>query len=181
MTPGGDERERKMPPAPDVPAILAPLVAHHVDFIVIGGVAVAHHGYLRATKDVDIVPAPTDENLRRLWDALVDLGSRPLSLGDFRPEELPAPFTPEGLLELGNWDIATEVGRLDILQYLVGKLETAADYDGLRERAVPSDFDFGTVLFASYEDLIDFKTLAGREQDLIDIRALREARGDLSA
>jgi hypothetical protein len=35
-----------------------------------------------------------------------------------------------------------------------------------------------TVLFASYEDLIDFKNIAGRDQDLIDIRALREARGE---
>jgi len=33
---------------------------------------------------------------------------------------------------------------------------------------------------SSYEDLIDFKNLAGRDQDLTDIRALREARGDIA-
>jgi len=168
-----------MPPAPDVTAILAALVAHEVAFVVIGGVAVAHHGHVRATKDLDIVPDPDDANLSRLWHALDDLEAKPLSLGDSRPEELPAQFTPEGLRELGSWDLATRAGRVDVLQYLVGKLETREDYHGLAERAVEAHFDFGTVLFASYEDLIDFKTIAGREQDLMDIRALREARGEL--
>ena len=90
-----------------------------------------------------------------------------------------APLTLEGLLELGNWDLATKYGRLDILQYLAGKLETLEDYEELAQRADETRFDFGTVCFAGYEDLIDFKNLAGREQDLIDIRALREARGDI--
>ena len=165
---------------PDVPAILTTLIAHEVAFIVIGGVAVVHHGFLRTTNDLDIVPDPTEQNLRRLWDALMEMEAEPLSLSDFRPEELPAPFNLEGLLNLGNWDLATKYGRIDILQYVVGKLETPEDYEGLAQRADRAEFDFGTVLFASYEDIIDFKNLAGRDQDLTDIRALREARGDIA-
>jgi hypothetical protein len=153
------------PPLPDVPAILETLARHKVELVVIGGVAVAHHGYVRATEDVDIVPNPSEDNLRRLTHALVELEAEPLAL--------------EGLLELGNWDLATKYGRLDILQYLAGKQETAGDYEALAQRADEAHFDFGTVRFAGYEDLIDFKNLAGREQDLIDIRALREARGDI--
>ena len=174
---GGDRRET--PVAPDVPAILRTLVEHQVAFVVIGGVAVAHHGHVRATEDIDIVPEPSEENHRRLWDALRELKAEPLSLGDFRADELPAPFTLESLLNLGNRDLATEYGRVDILQYVVGKLETSEDYEALVERADAAHFDFGTVLFAGYEDLIDFKNLAGRDQDLTDIRALREARGDI--
>jgi hypothetical protein len=157
--------ERTMPPLPDVPAILETLAKHKVKLVVIGGVAVAHHGYVRATEDVDIVPEPSEENLRRLAHALVEMEAEPLTL--------------EGLLELGNWDLATKCGRLDILQYLAGKQETPEDYEALVQRADEAHFDFGTVCFAGYEDLIDFKNLAGREQDLIDIRALREARGDI--
>ncbi len=37
-----------------------------VDFIVIGGVAVGVHGFIRATKDLDIVPDPDPANLDRL-------------------------------------------------------------------------------------------------------------------
>lgn len=170
----------KAPSLPDIPAILTALIAHEVSFIVIGGVAVAHHGFVRATKDVDIVPEPNEQNLRRLWEALVGMEAEPLALGDLRPEELPTPFTLEGLLGLGSWDLATKHGRIDILQSLVGKLETPADYDALARRADKANFEFGTVLFASYADIIDFKNIAGRDQDLTDIRALREARGDIA-
>lgn len=171
--------QKRVPPTPDIPALLGALVKYNVDCVVIGGVAVAHHGFVRTTKDVDIVPGPDEENLGRLWECLVELEAEPLALGDLRPEELPAPLTLQSLRELGNWDLATSYGRLDILQHVAGKIETREDYAGLRERADRAQFDFGTILFASYEDLLDFKNLAGRDQDLTDIRALREARGDI--
>jgi hypothetical protein len=171
---------KETPSAPDVLAILATLVRHRTAFVVIGGVAVAHHGYVRATNDVDIVAEPSDPNLRRLWDALVELDARPLALDELGPEELPVPFSLETLLQLGNWDLATTHGRVDLLQHVAGKLERPEDYEQLAERADTARFDFGTVLIAGFEDLIDFKNLAGRDQDLIDIRALREARGDIA-
>jgi len=34
-------------------------------FVVIGGVAVAAHGYVRGTADLDLVPDPDPENLKR--------------------------------------------------------------------------------------------------------------------
>jgi hypothetical protein len=83
--------QHETPAAPDVPAILTTLIKRAVSFVVIGGVAVAHHGYVRATRDIDIVPGPNEENLGRLWNALLEMEAHPLSLGDFRPEKLPAP------------------------------------------------------------------------------------------
>ena len=159
-------------------AILATLVGHEVEFILVGGLAVGHHGYPRATKDVDIVPAPDTDNLEKLWAALVELEVRMLALGDFRPEELPVPLSLGALAQGANWDLSTTNGRLDILQYLEGALETPGDYARLRAGAVPDRYDFGTVWVAGYDDLIDLKTLAGRDQDLTDIRALREANED---
>lgn len=175
----GARTRRQVLPAPDVPAILRALIKHKVSFVVVGGVAVAHHGYVRTTKDIDIVPDPSEGNLRRLWAALQELDAEPLALQDLRPEELPVPLALEGLLQLGNWDLATKHGRLDILQYIRGKLESADDYADLVRRSEEARFDFGTVRFASYADILDMKTLAGRDQDLVDIRALREARGDI--
>lgn len=174
----GDGGREQSPVAPDITAILGALTRHGVAFVVIGGLAVAHHGYIRATKDVDIVPEPTGDNLERLWVALLELEARPIEIGDFRVEELPVPFTLENLLRLGNWALLTNGGRLDLLQHLQGKLETLEDYAALESQADRSRLPFGTVLFASYDDLIDFKNIAGRDQDLTDIRALREARGE---
>jgi hypothetical protein len=159
-------------------AILRALVACGVDFVVIGGVAVGHHGYPRATKDVDVVPSPQPENIGLLWQALLDLDAQPHALGEFRRDELPAPFSLAGLLLGGNWDLDTTYGRLDILQQREGALETPEDYARLRASAVAESHDFGTVWIAGYQELIDLKMLAGRDQDLIDIRALREANSD---
>jgi hypothetical protein len=68
--------------------VLGALRDHRVDFLVIGGIAVAAHGYVRATKDVDIIPNPERDNVERLMAALVALDARP-DLGDVRAEEMP--------------------------------------------------------------------------------------------
>ena len=159
-------------------AILTTLIDHGVEFIVIGGFAVGYHGYPRATKDVDIVPAPQPENIGKLWEALLELEARPHALGEFRLDELPARFSVAGLLQGGNWDLSTRHGRLDIMQYREGALETPADYQRMRAGAVRSGYGFGTLWIVGFDELIDLKTLAGRDQDLIDVRALREAHDD---
>jgi hypothetical protein len=167
------------PALPDIPALLNVFVQHAASFLVIGGAAVAHHGFVRATKALDIVPRPHIENLARLYDALMELEAQPLALADLRPEELPVPLTLEGLCGLGNWDLATLYGRVDVLQYIAGKLESAEDYEQLDQAAEDARYDFGTVRYVGYADLLDFKNIAGRDQDLIDIRALREARDEI--
>jgi hypothetical protein len=53
----------------DAYAILRALVDYEVDFVVIGGLAVAAHGYVRATKEVDVMPNPDPGNLSRLYRA----------------------------------------------------------------------------------------------------------------
>ncbi len=159
-------------------AILATLVANEVEFLLVGGLAVGYHGYPRATKDIDIVPAPNATNLDRLWAALVELQAEMLALGEFHSRELPVPLSAEALRGGANWDLSTTHGRLDVIQHLDGALETPEDYERLRSGAVPGRYPIGTVWVAGYDDLIDLKTLAGRDQDLIDIRALREANDD---
>lgn len=159
-------------------AILATLVAHEVEFLLVGGLAVGHHGYPRATKDIDIVPAPGPANLDRLWGALVELDAEMLAVGELRREGMPVQLSAEALRDGANWDLRTTHGRLDVIQFLEGALETPGDYERLRVRAVPGRYPFGRVWVAGYDDLIDLKTLAGRDQDLIDIRALREANDD---
>lgn len=159
--------------------LLGALVAGDVDFFVVGGIAVAAHGYERATKDVDVVPSPDAANLERLYHALSGLGAESFEIGDFRPEELPHPFSPEGLAAGGNWALITRAGRIDVMQYVDGLLESDSDYAELAGRAVAIETPIGSVRFVAYEDLLRMKYAAGRDLDLIDIRALREARGEL--
>ena len=148
---------------------------HEVEFVVIGGLAVILHGVVRATKDIDIVPEQSEENLARLWSALVELDATPRELAEFRPEEMPMPFSLEGLIEGGgNWVLDTRLGRVDVMQCVSG----VDSYEELRARAETETTDeAGTILFAGFDDLLTMKRAAGRDQDLMDITALRMAHG----
>jgi hypothetical protein len=157
-------------------SLLTALVRHRVDFVVVGGIAVVQHGFTRTTRDLDLVPEPSADNIERLWDALVELDARPAELPGIRPGEHAGGFSRASLAQGGSWELETRYGLLHILQYLVGKVESAGDYAGLRGRADAVRYEFGTVRFVGYSDLIDLKYLAGREQDMTDIRALEEAR-----
>ena len=83
-----DQQRRVTPEAPEVEEILATLSRHSVSFVVIGGAAVVHHGFPRMTKDIDIVPEPSNTNLNRLWKALVEMEAEPFLLGEFRADEV---------------------------------------------------------------------------------------------
>jgi len=151
---------------------------HEVDFILIGGFSLAFHGHPRGTDDVDIVPDPAPDNLSRLWGALVELGARPRDLDDFRVEELP-PFDLESLVDGGSWFLQTELGKLDILQTLDGVPLAEQPWHLLRARAQEADLGEEGVSFlvAGRDDLIMLKRATGRDQDLIDVEALRLAEG----
>jgi hypothetical protein len=158
----------------DAKTLLRTLVEADVEFVVIGGLAVAAHGYPRATKDVDIVPGPDRENRRRLFEALRTLDAQPVEVGDFRPEELPVPFSPGGLDQGGNWALRTQAGRIDVLQWLAG----VDGYPQLRAHAIEVELaGVGVVLVAGYDDLVAMKRAAGRPQDRADLAELERVRG----
>lgn len=97
--------------------LLAVLGRHRVEFVLIGGFALAFHAVVRATNGIDIVPEPSVENLTRLWEALAELEAQPGDLGDIRPEELPLPWTRGSLIESGsNRILGTRLGRIDVMQ-----------------------------------------------------------------
>lgn len=75
-----------MPERPlDLQQMFAALAEHRIDYVVIGGVAVQVHGHRRTTRDLDVIPAPDEENLDRLANALRELEAHPRDL----PGELP--------------------------------------------------------------------------------------------
>ena len=78
--------------------LLLALREAHVRFVVIGGIAVGVHGYVRATKDLDIVPDPEPENPTRLSSLLGELEAQDVGIGDFAAEEFPYdPTISEGV------------------------------------------------------------------------------------
>jgi hypothetical protein len=166
--------------APRFFELMKTLGQHDVAFVLIGGFAVTLHGYIRTTKDVDIVPDPEPSNMSKLWDALSTLDARPVEYGEFKPEELPGPFTrTEFASGRGNWSIYTTLGRVDVKPY-VESADGELLYNDLRTNAVRVDLDeVGfPVWVASTADLIATKEHANRDIDRIDITALRMAQGE---
>mgnify|MGYP000745879178 CR=1 FL=1 len=76
----------------DLRGLLAALDEHGVRFVAIGGVAVAAHGYVRATRDLDIVPKFNPENVERLAQALGEDVERIEGAGHLANAEQPAAF-----------------------------------------------------------------------------------------
>ena len=156
--------------APDRPLrageILEALVRGGVEFVVVGGIAVQAHGYIRGTGDVDVVPRPSLLNLSRLAEALAGLeaevlrATSPVNVSD--PQLLKrAPLVP----------LLTRSGRLDLIniEHLAG---APSSYDELRRRALVVDLDGIEIPVAGLDDLVRMKRAAGRPQDLTDIGAL---------
>jgi predicted nucleotidyltransferase len=160
-------------PELDIPGILAELNREDVEFLVIGGVAVGFHGYVRATKDVDIVPAPDSQNLEKLARVLQRLDAQVEGAEDFVEGELPDPLDPEALGLGGNWVLRTRLGRFDIMQWIGDE----ALWEKLAPGALDADIDGLRIKVVSYDDLVALKEMAGRPEDLTDLQRLRQARG----
>jgi len=94
---------------------------------------------------------------------------------DFADGELPDPLDPEALALGGNWVLRTRLGRFDIMQW-IGEDEL---WGRLSPTAVEAEISGGLVVrMVGYEELIALKEDAGRPEDLIDLKRLRQARGE---
>lgn len=169
VLPRGSAMQEALDPFP----LLQFLQDRGVEHIVVGGFAVNAHGFIRATKDLDIVPEPSPENLAALADALRDVEATIVGMDDFRREELPMdPTRVEDLLQGGNYCVITKLGRVDVMQWLDG-LDTEDLYAKLNPDALESDVNGLKVRICSLEHLLAMKRVAGRVQDLEDIKHLQ--------
>ncbi len=147
--------------------LLEVLAGHRVDFIIIGATAVGAHGYQRATKDIDIVPEPSSENLKRLSHALVELDA---SIEGVDSDKLGIKLDPDGLGMGGNFVTNTAMGRLDIMQFQ-GDEDL---YEVLSPGTITVNLGDLKVRVCSLDDLIRLKMDAARPQDLIDVEELKK-------
>jgi hypothetical protein len=151
----------------DLRALLEVLHRRDVRFVVIGGVAVGAHGYVRGTEDLDLVPDPDPSNLVRLTDSLEELESMLPTVG--RAFD---PSTDVGVIRRGgNVTADTRFGGLDIVQRAIG----VPSYSDLALDAVDSELLGVPVRICSLARLRKMKQAAGREQDRADLANLPDA------
>jgi predicted nucleotidyltransferase len=148
--------------------LLEQLRKAEIDFVLVGGLAVNAWGYLRATRDIDLVPDPSPENLARLDALLVDLGGR-VEVG----ERLLESSAIRTFLRTGDRTLVlTDLGRIDILQ----GLPQVPSFATLDEGSTEVDLDGLTVKVCSLDDLLAMKRASERPRDREDLEALEAAR-----
>jgi hypothetical protein len=137
--------------------ILDALIAHRVDFVVIGGIAGVLRGSSYPTYDLDVAYARNAENLERLASALLQL--RATLRG--APPDLPFTLDAKTLENGAHFTFDTPYGSVDILTDPDG----APKYDELKS-AAGAPQPLGVLVYAaSLDHLIGMKEAAGRTKD----------------
>ncbi len=131
---------------------------HAVEYVIVGGYALAFHGAPRFTGDIDVLVRPTEENSRSLIAALNDFGFSDLSLTeqDF--------MAVDRVVQLGVPPM-----RIDLLTSIDG-----VDFDTASTGAINGQIGEIFVPFIGREALVKNKQASGRAKDLADLEALGE-------
>jgi hypothetical protein len=129
---------------------------HKVEYLIVGGYALAFHGAPRFTRDIDLLVRPTQENAGRILAALNEFGfgSLDLSEEDFT--------TPGRVVQLGVAPV-----RVDIITRVTGVPWEKADAG-----KAPGFYSDVPVFFIGRDDFIANKRATGRAKDAADIEAL---------
>jgi predicted nucleotidyltransferase len=152
--------------------LLKMLAEAKIEFVLVGGLAVALHGYQRVTMDVDVVLAMDEENLQRFLSAAKKSGLRPtipVQLDSLAQPELIEQWCREkGMLAFSLRGAETMATVMDVL------VRPVVPFAELRRDATMVAVGSVNVPVASIEHLIAMKTNTGRSKDMIDIEELRK-------
>jgi hypothetical protein len=151
----------------DPVALIRTLLAHQVQFIVVGGVAATTHGSPQATFDLDICYERSTPNLEALARALTALHAHLRGA----PPDLPFRLDARTLRNGDAFTFTTDAGDLDCL----GTPSGTRGYADLEASAVDMEVAGVPVKVTSLDDLIRMKRAANRAKD----RAALEILGAL--
>lgn len=145
----------------DLKQLLIAFNEHGVEYLIVGGYAVAAHAEPRATKDLDLWIRSEIANSEAVYKALASFGAplAGLSPADFRDD-------PNSVFQIGQ-----PPARVDILQHIDGVGFEEAWHD--RHEAIVEGIPAHVI---SVQHLIQNKLASGRSRDLVDVEAIREAQ-----
>lgn len=132
--------------------------AHKVEYVIVGGYALAFHGAPRFTGDMDLFVKADSKNAKRILAALAEfgMGSVDLSETDFT--------SGDNIIQLGVPPV-----RVDIMTSLTG-----VGWEKAESGKVVSNYGDTEVYFIGKDDFVLNKRTLGRKRDLADLEALEE-------
>lgn len=142
----------------DFKEFAALLASNRVEYLIVGGYALAAHGHPRYTGDLDFWVAADPANAQQVLEALKAFGFGELGISQ---NDL---IEPGQVIQLGF-----PPRRIDLLTSIDG-----VDFAPCFARRMTVMVDGLTLNFIALEDLKTNKRAAGRPQDLADLFALEE-------
>jgi len=141
--------------------LLAEFNVQGVEYLIVGAHALAAHGHVRATKDLDVWVRPEAENAKRVLKALKEYGT---PLHDLTETDLARQGTV--------FQIGVPPLRIDVITAIDG-----VSFDEAWSARLQTKFADQTVAVLSRDLLIRNKRAAGRTQDLADVEWLERKVG----
>jgi predicted nucleotidyltransferase len=142
----------------DIRSLLESLNENKSRYVVIGAMAFPHHGYARATLDIDIFIEPSEENAQRTLKALTDFG--------FDTSDLSVPDLVRYKVLIRDYAV-----QVDVHPFVAG-----VGFDEVEERSEETTILGVPVRVPCLDDLIQMKQAAGRTKDLEDLKFLQALR-----
>ena len=140
----------------DFKELLGLLNAHNVDYMIVGGYALAFYGAPRYTGDIDIFVKPDKKNAEQIMKALDEFGfgSAGIEKTDFIYEDK--------VVQLGVPPV-----RIDIITSISG-----VTWEKASSLKIEGKYGNVSVFFIGKEQFIENKRAIGRKKDLADIEAI---------
>lgn len=139
----------------DLSELLQLLAKHKVSYMIVGGYAVAYHGYVRNTKDLDIFYASDTTNIERLRRALIEFGFDATDLDNIS-------FSVGEVISFGMPPL-----RVDLLSKIDG-----ISFEEAMQNSVDGNYGNVAAVYISRADLIKNKSATPRLQDKVDVEKL---------
>jgi len=140
----------------DFEEFLQLLNSERAEYVIVGGYAVAFHGYVRATDDMDLFFHNTPENIERIRCALAAFG---LPITDTQAK---------GFAEVGS---IVRMGLAPVRLEMINAI-SGLTFDEVWERRVSGMYGRTPVCYISRVDLLVNKRQSGRPKDLADVDEL---------
>ena len=154
--------------------LLQSLSKKSVQYVLVGGLAVQLHGYMRSTFDIDLVLAMNDENLVRFIAVAKRYGlvpSIPVPIDSLRnANQIEQWHREKGMLAFALREPQAGGSVVGIL------VRPNVPFEQLMANAVVGELLAQKIWIASIDDLITMKRTANRAKDQLDIAALEKIK-----
>lgn len=155
------------PSGPDLDGVVAAANAVGLPYVVIGGFSVIANGFVRATKDSDLLVPDRDVADKAILRFLARVEATRL-----HDDKV---LTETEVMAADHLRVRSRYGIVDLLRGGLPPL----DFESVAAHAIEGEVGGEPARFASLRSIVGFKRLAGRPQDRRDLEELKALYGEL--